>query len=61
MRKINSGIPFLSLSFFIVLNCFPVRMYAQEIPLEPVPPVVEQQLENLTESNDDQETEDDSY
>ncbi|MDQ6889609.1 MAG: helix-hairpin-helix domain-containing protein, partial [Bacteroidota bacterium] len=61
MKKINSGITFLSFSFFIILNCFPVRMYSQEIPLEPVPPVVEQQLENLTESNDDQETEDDSY
>ncbi len=37
-------------------------MNAQENPPEPsVPPVVEQQLENLTESGDDVETEDDSY
>ncbi len=36
--------------------------HAQENPPEPaVPPVVEQQLENLTESGDDVETEDDSY
>ena len=35
---------------------------AQEVPPEPaVPPAVEQQLENLTESGDDVETEDDSY
>lgn len=37
-------------------------LFAQEIPPEPVvPPVVEQQLENLTETNEDAETEDDSY
>ena len=39
------------------------RAYAQVRPLEPTepPPVVEQQLENLTETNEDAETEDDSY
>lgn len=38
------------------------KTYAQDNPPEPaVPPVVEQQLENITESGDDVETEDDSY
>ncbi len=37
--------------------------YSQVKPVEPIEPphVVEQQLENLTESSDDMETEDDSY
>jgi hypothetical protein len=34
---------------------------AQENPPSEPPPVVEQQLENLTEANEDMETEDDSY
>jgi hypothetical protein len=38
-------------------------VFAQDNPAEPIepPPVIEQQLENLTEANEDETTEDDSY
>ncbi|MEO6218821.1 MAG: hypothetical protein ABIO81_00230 [Ginsengibacter sp.] len=38
-----------------------MNVEAQDVPVETVPPIVEQQLENLTETADDLETEDDSY
>ena len=34
--------------------------HAQEVP-SPAPVIIEQQLENLTENNEDAETEDDAY
>ena len=46
----------------IMVICFLPKANAQDNPPEPaIPPVVEQQLENITESGDDVETEDDSY
>jgi hypothetical protein len=36
--------------------------FSQKVPAEPItPPVIEQQLENLTEANDDVITEDDAW
>ena len=52
--KIFAVIPFL------LLQCIFYSVSAQEKPVDP-PPIVEQQLENLTENSDDVETEDDSY
>lgn len=48
---------------YLVLSITPAHIYAQINPSDPTepPPVVEQQLENLTEANDDEATEDDSY
>ncbi|HEY8690272.1 MAG TPA: helix-hairpin-helix domain-containing protein [Chitinophagaceae bacterium] len=43
-----------------VVSCIFYSAKAQEKPSEP-PPIIEQQLENLTENSDDVETEDDSY
>ncbi|HWH63943.1 MAG TPA: helix-hairpin-helix domain-containing protein, partial [Ginsengibacter sp.] len=47
-----------------LLSCFSFKnLYAQAIPHDPIepPPVIQQQLENLTEANGDEVTEDDSY
>lgn len=48
---------------YLLLSVSPVSLYAQIDPPDPTdpPPVVEQQLENLTEASDDEATEDDSY
>jgi hypothetical protein len=46
--------------FLLIVSCIFHSAIAQEKPSEP-PPVIEQQLENLTENSDDVETEDDSY
>ncbi|MDQ6761126.1 MAG: helix-hairpin-helix domain-containing protein, partial [Bacteroidota bacterium] len=66
-----SRINIISRLFFIAgilsLQLISNSVHAQEVPHEPttqepvIPPVVEQQLENLTEANEDAETEDDSY
>lgn len=57
--KRSFTIKFLFVYLFIVA-CIFYSAKAQEKPSEP-PPIVEQQLENLTENSDDVETEDDSY
>lgn len=68
MSRINN----ISRLFFIItilsLQLVSKNIQAQDVPPEPtapqqpaIPPVVEQQLENLTEANEDAETEDDSY
>ncbi len=44
----------------LLLQCIFYSAKAQEKPAEP-PPIIEQQLENLTENSDDVETEDDSH
>ena len=49
---------FYWLIFFVSVQCFFISLKAQD---KPVTLPVEQQLENLTENNDDVETEDDSY
>ncbi len=57
-------IKFFSSTIICLFLCISVEFAkAQVVPPDPTepPPVVEQQLENLTESNDDVETEDDSY
>ncbi|MEO6328134.1 MAG: helix-hairpin-helix domain-containing protein [Ginsengibacter sp.] len=46
-------------AFLILMQASPYSVHAQDIPT--TPPVVEQELENLTENNDDAETEDDAY
>ncbi len=67
-----SRISNISRLFFIItilsLQLVSKNIQAQDVPPEPtapqqpaIPPAVEQQLENLTEANDDAETEDDSY
>ncbi len=47
----------------MLLCISPKNLRAQETPQDPTepPPVVEQQLENLTQASDDAATEDDSY
>ena len=45
-------------TFFVLMQVCSYSVHAQEIPTTPP---VEQELENLTESNDDAETEDDAY
>ena len=51
---------FLFIVYLILLLCIFYSAKAQEKKVEP-PPIIEQQLENLTENSDDVETEDDSY
>ncbi len=45
---------------FVLVLWMGKPVFAQ-VPEEPVTPTTEQQLENITENNEDQETEDDSY
>jgi len=53
----------VSLAGYLLISGLFNVAFAQETPPEPVEPsqVIEQQLENLTEANDDVETEDDAY
>lgn len=51
---------FIKLIIFCLLCLQFPNAIAQQKPAEP-PPIIEQQLENLTENNEDAETEDDSY
>jgi len=53
----------LAFLFLLLLGISPEYMRAQDTPHDPVepPPIVEQQLENLTQASDDATTEDDSY
>lgn len=60
MESIKSIKNMLSFSVFLIIIGNPVSIRAQEIPDEP-PIIVEQQLEDLTEANEDEETEDDVY
>ncbi len=62
MKKNNHRQPFLRVALLLLFSCCVQLLYGQN-PSETTepPPVVEQQLENLTEANDDAETEDDSY
>jgi hypothetical protein len=53
-------IKFLFIVYLIVIPCFFYSAIAQEKKVDPTP-IIEQQLENLTENSDDVETEDDSY
>ncbi len=46
--------------FLVISQCIFYSVKAQEKKVDP-PPIIEQQLENLTENSDDLETEDDSY
>ena len=58
--KRSFNIKFLFVVCLLIESCIFYSAKAQEKPSEP-PPIVEQQLENLTENSDDVETEDDSY
>ncbi len=60
MRAIKPVKSVLSFSVFLFLMGNPETAKAQEILDEP-PAIVEQQLEDLTEGNEDMETEDDGY
>ena len=63
MKKTNYRKLFLPI-VFCLLSCFSFKnLCAQAIPHDPIepPPVIQQQLENLTEANGDEVTEDDSY
>ncbi|MDQ6756969.1 MAG: helix-hairpin-helix domain-containing protein [Bacteroidota bacterium] len=59
MKKFSKIISYW-ISAFLLAQCFFYSARAQEKPADPSP-IVEQQLENLTENNNDLETEDDSY
>ena len=62
MKKTNITKAGSILLFILICTGLSINGHAQQNPPEPaVPPIVEQQLENLTESGDDVETEDDSY
>ncbi|MEP6950199.1 MAG: hypothetical protein ABI863_13020 [Ginsengibacter sp.] len=63
MEKTNYIKPFLSFIIFLILCNSAERVHAQVMPppLTEPPPIVERQLENLTESSEDVVTEDDSY
>src|SRR5665811_49642 len=64
MLKRTDHIKFVVTIVFFLVSFFSENLHAQVTPpsdpAEP-PPVVEQQLENLTQANDDATTEDDSY
>ena len=59
MKK-SFSIKILFIVFLLLVQCIFYSAKAQEKKVEP-PPIIEQQLENLTENSDDVETEDDSY
>ncbi|KAA9041351.1 helix-hairpin-helix domain-containing protein [Ginsengibacter hankyongi] len=63
MKRSNCIQRLLPVISYLVLSLAPARSYAQINPPDPTepPPFVEQQLENLTEVNDDETTEDDAY
>ncbi|MGZ3767622.1 MAG: ComEA family DNA-binding protein, partial [Bacteroidia bacterium] len=63
MKRTNYIIFSLSVVASLLLCISSENLYAQVTPPDPTepPPVVEQQLENLTEASDDAATEDDSY
>ncbi len=60
MRAIEPIKSFVSFSLLLFLTGNPYAVKAQELLDEP-PTIIEQQLEDLTEANEDLETEDDSY
>ncbi|MEO5501468.1 MAG: helix-hairpin-helix domain-containing protein, partial [Ginsengibacter sp.] len=63
MSKIDNHITFSKIFCFAFSCIITCCAFAQEIPVEPTepPPLIQEQLENLTANNDDATTEDDSY
>jgi hypothetical protein len=63
VKRTNCIKTFLPVILYLLLCCSVEYAHAQAIPPDPdgPPPAVEQQLENLTESSEDVETEDDSF
>lgn len=68
MSRINNISRLCFILTLLLLQLVSKNVQAQDVPPEPgapqqpsIPAVVEQQLENLTETNEDLETEDDSY
>ena len=63
MKRTNAMELFTGVLFSLVTSILPSHLHAQVKPADPTepPPVIQQQLENLTEASDDAETQDDSY